>query len=168
MKKIMLVCWLLGGGLPTFAQAKKVVKQPTATVSPVTVQRVLTTLAADDMQGRATGQPGQLKAAEFLAAEFKRIGLQPLPGATGFMQEFPAYESAVTSIAVTLNGASVPAGRAFALTTQPQLNWTERDSVQVLLLGPEEKVQAHYREILRPSKNTLVVFDPAQAATFQA
>nr|GFD56550.1 hypothetical protein [Tanacetum cinerariifolium] len=88
------------------------------------------------MQGRATGQPGQLKAAEFLAGEFKRIGVQPLPGATGFMQEFPAYESAVTSLAVTLNGAPVPAARACALTTQPQLSWTERDSVKVLLLGP--------------------------------
>jgi Zn-dependent M28 family amino/carboxypeptidase len=38
----------------------------------------------------------------------------------------------------------------------------------VLLLGPEEKVQTHFREILRPSKNTLVVFDPGQAAAFQS
>ena len=153
-------CWALAAALPAVAQTKKA-------VSAATVQRVLTTLAADEMQGRATGQPGQLKAAEFLAGEFKRIGVQPLPGATGFMQEFPAYESAVTSLQVTLNGAPVPTGKAAAFTTQPQLNWTERDSVKVLLLGPDEKVQAHYREILRPSKNTLVVFDPAQAAAFQ-
>jgi len=150
------------------ASALSATAQTKTAVSGVTVQRVLTTLADDNMQGRATGQPGQLKAAEFLAGEFKRIGLKPLPGATGFMQEFPAYESAVTSLAVTLNGAPVPASRAFALTTQPQLSWAERDSVKVLLLGPEEKVQAHYREILRPGKNTLVVFDPAQAAAFQS
>jgi hypothetical protein len=147
--------------LPAAAQTK-------TAVSAATVQRVLTTLAADDMGGRATGQPGQLKAAEFLAAEFKRIGLQPLPGATSFMQEFPAYESAVTSVAVTLNGVAVPTGRVAALSTLPQVSWTERDSVKVLLLGPEEKVQAHLREILRPSKHTLVLFDPAQATTFQS
>ncbi len=157
---LLLGCLALAGALPAAAQTKKA-------VSAATVQRVLTTLAADDMQGRATGQPGQLKAAEFLAGEFKRIGMQPLPGATGFMQEFPTYESAVTSLSVTLNGAPVPAARACALTTQPQLSWTERDSVKVLLLGPTEQVQAHYREILRPAKNTLVVFDPAQAAVFQ-
>ena len=157
----LIGCLAVASTLSAAAQTKKA-------VSAATVQRVLTTLAADDMQGRATGQPGQLKAAEFLAGEFKRIGLQPLPGASSFMQEFPAYESAVTSLAVTLNGAPVQAGRAVALTTQPQLSWTERDSVKVLLLGPEEKVQAHYREILRPGKNTLVVFDPAQAATFQS
>ena len=157
---LLIGCLALASALPAAAQTKK-------TVSAATVQRVLTTLAADDMLGRATGQPGQLKAAEFLAAEFKRIGLQPLPGATGFMQEFPAYESAVASVAVTLNGAPVPAARAMALTTQPQLNWTEQDSVAVLVVGPEEKIQAHYREILRPAKNTLVVLDPAQAAAFQ-
>jgi hypothetical protein len=152
---------LLGITLPVAAQTK-------TAVSAATVQRVLTTLAADDMQGRATGQPGQERAAEFLAGEFRRIGLQPLPGATSFMQEFPAYETAVTSVAVTLNGTPVPAGRALASTTQPQLSWTEQDSVKVLVIGPEEKLQPHLREIFRPAKNTLVVFDPAQAAAFQS
>ena len=142
--------------------------QTKTAVSEATVRRVLTTLAADDMQGRPTGQAGNLKAAEFLAGEFKRIGLQPLPGATGFMQEFPAYTTALTSLTVTLNGAPVPAGQAFAVTTQPQLSWTAADSVRVLVLGPGEQPQAHYRELLRPEKNTLVVFDPTQAAAFQA
>ena len=136
-------------------------------VSEVTVRRVLTTLAADDMQGRASGQPGSLKAAEFLASEFQRIGLQPLPGAANFLQEFPAYQTTLTSLAVTLDGTPVPAAQAFALTTQPQLAWTEQDSVRVLVLGPGEKVQPHYRELFRPAKNTLVLFDPAQAAAFQ-
>jgi hypothetical protein len=158
---ILLVGSCLWGGQFATAQTK-------TAVSAATVQRVLTTLAADDMQGRATGQPGQEKAAEFLAGEFRRIGLQPLPGATSFMQEFPAYETAVTSVAVTLNGAPVLAGRALASTTQPQLSWTEQDSVKVLVIGPEEKLQPHLREIFRPAKNTLVVFDPAQAAAFQS
>jgi hypothetical protein len=151
---------LLASSLVATAQTKKA-------VSGATVERVLTTLAADDMQGRATGQPGQLKAAEFLAGEFKRIGLQPLPGATSFMQEFPAYQSAVTSLAVTLNDATLPASQAFAVTNQPQLNWTEKDGVEVLVLGPEDKIQQHYRDIFRPTKNLLVLLDPAQAATFK-
>jgi hypothetical protein len=142
--------------------------QTKTAVSEATVRRVLTTLAADDMQGRPTGQAGNLKAAEFLAGEFKRIGLQPLPGATSFMQEFPAYTTALTSLQVTLNGTPVPAEQTFAATTRPQLNWTTPDSVRVLVLGPGEKPQAHYRELLRPEQNTLVLFDPSQAAAFQA
>jgi hypothetical protein len=139
-----------------------------ARVSGATVERVLTTLAADDMQGRATGQPGQLKAAEFLAGEFRRIGLQPLPGATGFMQEFPAYQTALTSKQATLNGVAQPADHVFAHTTQPTLSWTEKDEVTVLVLGPNDKVQTHFREILRPEKNVLVVFDPVHEATFKS
>ena len=152
---------LAASSLPALAQTKNA-------VAGATVERVLTTLAADDMQGRATGQPGSLKAAEFLAAEFGRIGLAPLPGATGFMQEFPAYQSALTSAQVTLNGTALAADHIFARTTQPALSWTEKDGINLLILGPTDKVQAHFRELLRPEKNTLVLFDPAQAATFKS
>lgn len=161
MRSVLLVSLLAAGLLPAAAQTK-------TAVSGATVERVLTTLAADDMRGRPTGGPGNLKAAQFLAGEFQRIGLQPLPGATGFMQEFPAYETAVTGLQVTLNGAALPAGQALAITSQPQLNWTEKEGVAVLVLGPEDKIQPHFREIFQPAKNLLVLLDPAQATTFQA
>jgi hypothetical protein len=161
MRKLVLTGLLAASMLPAIAQRG-------ARVSGATVERVLTTLAADDMQGRATGQPGQLKAAEFLAGEFRRIGLQPLPGATGFMQEFPAYQTALTSKQATLNGVAQPADHVFAHTTQPTLSWMEKDEVTVLVLGPNDKVQPHFREILRPEKNVLVVFDPVHEATFKS
>lgn len=161
MRKLVLTGLLAASMLPATAQRG-------ARVSGATVERVLTTLAADDMQGRATGQPGQLKAAEFLAGEFRRIGLQPLPGATGFMQEFPAYQTVLTSKQATLNGVAQPADHVFVHTTQPTLNWTEKDEVTVLMLGPNDKVQPHFREILRPEKNVLVVFDPVHEATFKS
>jgi len=158
MVQLLVVGGLAAASCPAAAQR---VKQST-------VQRVLTTLAADDMQGRATGQPGSVKAAEFLAAEFRRIGLQPLPGATGFMQEFPAYESALAGAQATLNGVSLPADHVFARTTQPTLNWTEQDDVRVLIIGPTDKLQAHFREIFRPDKNLLVLIDPAQEVAFRS
>ena len=162
MRKILLMSALALGALPAVAQRRA------PDVSAATVERVLTTLAADDMQGRATGQPGSLKAAEFLAGEFQRIGLQPLPGATGFMQEFPAYQSAVTSASVTLAGVAQPASQVLAITTQPELNWTDKDGVTLLVLGPQDNLQAHAGEIFRPSKNTLVLLDPSQAAFFKS
>ena len=53
-------------------------------VSAATVERVLNALAADDMQGRATGQPGSVKASDFLAAEFTRIGFAATAGPSKF------------------------------------------------------------------------------------
>ena len=136
-------------------------------VSAATVARVLNGLAADDMQGRPTTGPGNLKAAEFLAAEFQCIGLQPLPGQASFMQEFPAYETTTSSVRVSLGGQAVPAGQALAITTQPQLSWTEKDAVAVLVLGPTDNLQPHFQEIFQPTKNLLVLLDPAQTEWFK-
>ncbi len=158
---ILLIGTLMSGSY--YADAQR-----SARVSGATVERVLTTLAADDMQGRATGQPGQQKAAEFLASEFRRIGLQPLPGATSFFQEFPAYQITPGGVTVTLDGAALPAGRAFARTTRPTLTWTERDSVEVLVLKTKQEIQPNFEAIFRPKKNTLVLFDPALAETFNS
>lgn len=44
-------------------------------------------LAADELGGRAIGTEGEQKAAEYLAAEFEKIGLQPM-GTEGFFQPF--------------------------------------------------------------------------------
>ena len=124
MKHNLLTLVLVLATLSGSAQKRKKTKAPVSPlVSAVTVARVVTALAADDMQGRGTGQPGGLKAAQFLAAEFQRIGLQPLPGATGFEQVFPVYETAVGAMSASLNGAAVPAAQLLAFTTQPQLEW---------------------------------------------
>ena len=162
MRNLLLMTLLAAGALPASAQRRA------PEVSAATVERVLTTLAADEMQGRATGQPGSVRAADFLAGEFQRIGLQPLPGATGFMQEFPAYQSAVANVSVTLDGVAQPARQVLALTTQPTLGWTEKDDVALLVLGPQDKVQPHLGEIFRPTKNTLVLLDPSQATFFKS
>lgn len=44
-------------------------------------------LAADDLGGRAIGTEGEQKAAEYLAKEFEKLGLQP-KGTEGFFQPF--------------------------------------------------------------------------------
>lgn len=51
------------------------------------LQEVVTLLAADDLGGRAIGTEGELKAAEYLAKEFKNAGLTP-KGTEGFFQPF--------------------------------------------------------------------------------
>ncbi len=55
------------------------------TVQQSEVRRQLSVLAHDSMQGRRTATPGIQKAARFLAAEMRRIGLEP--GADGGYQQ---------------------------------------------------------------------------------
>ena len=48
----------------------------------------VTFLADDGMRGRQTGSPGHKRAAEYVAEQFKKIGLRPGAG-TSYMQPVP-------------------------------------------------------------------------------
>jgi hypothetical protein len=176
MRTIVLLSCLLAA-LPVAAQAQTKVKVKTKTktagskgpmVSAATVARVVRTLAADDMQGRGTGQPGGLKAAQFLAAEFKRSGLQPLPGAAGFEQVFMVYQSKPGAVTATINGQPVPANQVFMASGQPSLTWTSEDAQPpaVVVIGAEPTERRKLGALLRPTANTLVFMDTAQTKTF--
>jgi hypothetical protein len=56
--------------------------------TPRIVKRLLSGLADDSMQGRATGTPGAWRAARMIAHEMTRIGLEPL-GDSGYYQRVP-------------------------------------------------------------------------------
>jgi hypothetical protein len=162
MRYLLLLCWLVACPPAAFAQ------RPAAAVSAATVACVVTTLAADELQGRATGQPGNQRAAEFLAAEFRRIGLLPLPGTTSLLQEVPALETTVTSLHVTLNGTPLPASQVLVVTTQARLHWTSLDSVSVLVITSPQELDAHFDELAEPTRNQLVLLVPASADRFAA
>ena len=57
-------------------------------ISESSVRRVLSVLAADSMEGRETGTRGANKAAAFIAAEMKALGLVP-GGDSGYFQRVP-------------------------------------------------------------------------------
>lgn len=45
-------------------------------------------LASEELEGREAGTPGERKAADFIAAEFARLGLKPKGNAGSYLQEF--------------------------------------------------------------------------------
>ena len=53
----------------------------------------LEVLAADEMEGRETGQPGQKKAAQYIANTFQQAGLTAGVGDTTYFQTFPIVET---------------------------------------------------------------------------
>ena len=52
------------------------------------VERIERTLSSDAMRGRKVFSPDIDKAAEFIADEFKKAGLQPVTG-NSYLQDFP-------------------------------------------------------------------------------
>lgn len=52
------------------------------------LKKHLTVFAADSMEGRETGMPGQKKAAEYLEEQYKQMGLEPVGDNNSYYQKF--------------------------------------------------------------------------------
>lgn len=144
--------------------------RPTAAqkIRPATVARVIGTLAADSLQGRAAGTAGSAKAARFLAAEFGRLGLQPLPGATGFEQTFAAYRSRTLSARATVGGVAVPAQNIIVIPGQDALHWSDATpDLQTVIVSPITNARQVFGQYLEPHQNTVLLVDTSQTAAFR-
>lgn len=78
--KSKIVYLLVFCGLFSCAQAQKIKQKQ--------VKRIISILAADDMMGRKAGTEGEKKAAAFIAKEFGKAGLKPVPGLQDYYQKF--------------------------------------------------------------------------------
>ena len=58
------------------------------------VERIITTLSADDMEGRRVFSPGIERAARFIEDEFATLELETLDGLEGYAQPFKMYSPA--------------------------------------------------------------------------
>lgn len=62
-------------------------------ISADNLKRHISFLASDKLQGRGTGTKSELKAAKYIAAQFKKVGLAP-KGSKGYMADFTFRQSA--------------------------------------------------------------------------
>ncbi|MGV3504307.1 MAG: M20/M25/M40 family metallo-hydrolase [Adhaeribacter sp.] len=161
MKKIYLLPFALLISLPVFAQRKALKEKE--------VSRIVKTLSADQMQGRQVFTAGIQKASGFIEKEFKKAGLQPLPGLTGFRQEFPLYKVTPKLLQVRLGGQVLGEEAVFASSGAKSLHWSASDAARprVTRVGAGENLIQAARQALGQQQNQLVLVDPAHAALFK-
>ncbi|KAA9333309.1 M20/M25/M40 family metallo-hydrolase [Hymenobacter busanensis] len=167
MKRIILGL-LLAGAAPA-AHGQQAAKPVKTKISAQTIERVEKTLADDKLRGRALNT-GSAEAAQFLAGEFKRIGLQPLTGLTSFEQTFPAFEVRNAGLQATLNGAPVAADNVVLISGQEQVSWASGQSgaPRVVAIGPQADYRKEVVPLLYSKENVLILLDPAHAQRFKA
>jgi Zn-dependent M28 family amino/carboxypeptidase len=111
MRKTYLIIAALAIG--TYASAQKTA-DPTKYAGLITAddaKKHLSILASDDFEGRETGKPGADKAANYIAGEFKKLGLQaPVNGS--YFLEVPLVENS-TRITLSVNGQDAANGVDF-------------------------------------------------------
>jgi len=89
------------------------------TIQATDLEKHLRIIAADDMQGRETGTPGQKKAAEYLAGQFAALGLKPIvkseDGTLSYLQPFNLYKKVWGDLYVKAGGKTYAYPSDFAL-----------------------------------------------------
>lgn len=110
-KLLVFVCSLLS--LASLAQKAANPQTYAATITEADLKKHLYIVASKEMAGRETATDGERKAAAYLEAQFRAIGL--LPGNNGsYLQKFPLYQDSMTSATLTVNGKAWQVDKDFA------------------------------------------------------
>ncbi len=88
------------------------------------VLRIENMLASDEMKGRRTGSPEIDKAAQFIAGEFKKAGLQPFQNS--FIQEFAMIRPKFSSVKAEMDDVELDQKNVIVVTSSPDLKVNEK------------------------------------------
>ena len=163
MKKTVLFSFLAAAGLSlSFScSAQKV----TETITAAEVKRIETVLASDSFAGRAVGTPGIQMAADFIAAEFRKAGLQPVQG-TSFLQAFVMVKPQQTSLQYSAEGTTMDAKNVIVFTSKEKLEVTEKSGYAVENINRGDAFFNKAMAAAQAQKNTLVLVDTSFARNF--
>lgn len=160
MKKIVLSLGLLLSVFAAIAQDLKTI------VTDAEVQRVLGTLASDEMEGRRTFTRGIDKAAAFIASEFKSYGIQPLKGNKDFLQSFAMVRPKFISASGMLNESALDTKQIMAVTCNKDLQVTEKSGYEVAQIAKGANLFAEARKYSGLTKNMIVLVDTSFNSNF--
>lgn len=130
------------------------------------VERIEKVLSADEMRGRKTYSPEIDKAADFIAAEFKKAGLQYFNGLNTYKQSFTMTKAKFISATGTINGQPVLTNDIIAVTTQVNLKLDENSGYKKVVIDSSANLVAEAMKIMEANQKTLVLVNPGQAKSF--
>ena len=91
-------------------------KDLAANIKIETIKEITAALAADDMQGRGTMQPGGDKAANWIADRFQKLGLKPLGDKGSYLQKIDFKETVLApETALKIGDENLKAGSDFSI-----------------------------------------------------
>ena len=103
-------------------------------ISIASIKETVNALAADDMQGRGTGQPGGDKAAAYLADRFAKLGLKPLGDKNTYLQPIKFRETQFLPETVfTAGNQSLKFGKDYFVT--PPLSGDKNVNAKMFFVG---------------------------------
>ncbi len=157
MKKLFISFLILGCSTSiAFAQKNEV-------TSTENITRILNTLASDEMEGRSALGLGIWKAADFIAAEFKAIGLKPY-AEQDYKQSFDVEQKKTKNQIVKIDGK--PLASEEFLMLGDAIN--PKNKKINLSIGADEDFSTRFREIMQNDSTEVKVQVDAKHAAFLA
>ena len=127
------------------------------------VKRIISTLASDQMRGRAALSPDIALAADFIAKEFSQSGLQPYLQ-NNYRQTFQVTKVSQQEQTVQLDGTAVDPDNFLIVGYAPSINWSKDSGVKELEIKKGDNFSERFREIVRTNpENNIVWVDPSFA-----
>ena len=141
--------------------------QTAAVISLSEVTRIEKTLASDDMQGRQVFTPGIEKAAAFITNEFKRAGLQPLPGSPDFNQTFEMMNPESTNATLTLDGVQSDNKNVVVFSSETSLTITQDDHYKKIFVKTAAAFGETVLKYFESEENVLILVDTSLSKQFK-
>ena len=130
------------------------------------VERIEKTLSSDEMRGRRALSPDIDRAADFIADEFKKIGLQTFNNSKGYKQEFVMVRPRFISVSATFDGVAIDPKNIIVITCQTDFHADEKSGYSFANINSGESLSSAASKFVRANKNTIVVVDNSFAANF--
>jgi len=167
MKKLTLLSNLLLCLHIGFAQTDDASKFA-STIGTDDLRKHLSIIAGDEMEGRETGTEGQRKAAVYIEAQFKALGLQPVASLNGYQQLFPLHRDSLISSELKVNNSLLEYGKDYiAAAANNETGKFKGKKLVFVGYGIEDSLYNDYAGV--DVKNKIVVFfygEPRKAGVY--
>jgi len=130
------------------------------------VTRIISTLAADDMEGRAIGTAGIEKASKFIQGEFEKIGLEYVGELNSYEQQFHMYSIAPETSIVSLNGKSINNDQILTMVNSESIDWASTNDLNVTTIAAGDDFRSKFNAIRGAKGGTLVLVDEGHSDMF--
>ncbi|HTE11924.1 MAG TPA: M20/M25/M40 family metallo-hydrolase [Chitinophagaceae bacterium] len=160
MKKIMVTGLLTTITFFSFAQ------DTDGIINAKEVERIEKTLSSNDMQGRNAFTPAIDKAADFIAGEFKTIGLQTWNNSSSYRQEFTMVTPKFISADAVLDGTPADGKSIVVITSQPGLKINEQSGFEKVSIKAGANLFQEAYKYVGTGKNYLVLVDTSFSKNF--
>lgn len=161
MKKYFLLGLLMVATFFLFAQ-----KEIDGIITAKETQRIEKTLSSDDMRGRRVFTPDIDKAADFIADEFRKTGLETFKNSNSYRQEFTLVRPKLISISSTFDANEIDPKNIIVITCRQDLRVDESSGYTFANIKEGENLFSSASSFIRANKNVIVLVDNSFASNF--